>query len=578
VRAVVTAGGTREPVDDVRVLTNLSTGRLGAACANALARAGCQVTLLAAHSLASRPDWLDPRIAVVPFGSTAELHAALLAATQTPPDALLMAAAVADYTPARAAGKLRSQAQTMTLTLTRTPKLLAGLRDRCPDTLLVGFKLLSGVSEETLIETARRQVVDNRLDLCLANDLQDLVGSEHPAWIVPDEGPLVHVQGGKEQTAEALVQAVLARRWPADGPDAWGPLRAVATIHDAQSVQPAAARLLSGVPGLGAVLELPEAIVLPSAPGVVPWTGDPRDASQLTATVARQAWLSGTGAGGFALHLAGGADLVGVTLGAMRFLPTMWRDTVAAWRAALAQAGIPAAGAPLPVFDADRIIGACTRKQTEFGDAWAVWLRPDARGSGHGDRVVAELSAQHRPTWVHDRCGRADWFAERGFQPGARDGEAEVYLPPSMREDLIDAASVCLLDPVRHSVLLGRRLGGPWEGSWAFPGGRSQSPETPLQAGLRVLERETGIALDEAVPLQQHTVVVGAGSSGFRVSCLVIPVIDAPQPEATDAMDAAWVPLRQMEHLRPMTAGTRRVLRHLCAHEPVRRGGGSGLA
>ncbi|MFT4624445.1 MAG: phosphopantothenoylcysteine decarboxylase/phosphopantothenate--cysteine ligase, partial [Myxococcota bacterium] len=97
--AVITAGGTSEPIDDVRVVTNLSTGRFGAQLANALAEAGVRVTLLASHALASHPEWVHPEVDLVPFGAFTDLRRALHAACDDRPDLVLMAAAVSDYAP-----------------------------------------------------------------------------------------------------------------------------------------------------------------------------------------------------------------------------------------------------------------------------------------------------------------------------------------------------------------------------------------------------------------------------------------------------------------------------------------------
>jgi len=209
VRAVVTAGGTSEPIDDARVVTNFSTGRFGAALARALIQRGVDVTLLASRALAAHADWIDPRAQVVPFGSAAELRDALHNALSTPPDLVFMAAAVSDYAPVPFEGKIRSDADELVVRMTRNPKLLPTLRAACPNAVLCGFKLLSRVSSTELVDVARRQIDANNLDLCLANDLAEL-GALHPAWIV-DRSGAVRVDGDKDHTAAALADAALVK-------------------------------------------------------------------------------------------------------------------------------------------------------------------------------------------------------------------------------------------------------------------------------------------------------------------------------------------------------------------------------
>ena len=216
-RALVTAGGTREPIDDVRVVTNLSRGRFGAAIANALVEAGVQVTLLASHDLASHPEWLALGVEVVPFGSFADLEGALRRHTEVAPDLLFMVAAVSDYAPIPAEGKLRSHDEELVIRMRRNPKLLSTLRARCGvGTFLVGFKLLSRVSTGELREVAHRQVRGDRLNLTVANDMARISADEHPVLLVTPEGGARAVRGTKAQVAGELVRFCLRRhrvRW-----------------------------------------------------------------------------------------------------------------------------------------------------------------------------------------------------------------------------------------------------------------------------------------------------------------------------------------------------------------------------
>ena len=181
---IVTAGGTRENIDDVRYIGNFSSGRLGHALAAEYAQAGLSVLLLAPNAAIDRFGLPDGQVEHQPFTSAESLRQAMLARSGA--KIIMHAAAVADYMPERTEGKISSDQEELTLKFKRVPKILPLLRGHFgSETTIVGFKLLSGVSREVLIETATRQIADNKTDFCVANDLQNL---NNPSW-----GRLVHM-------------------------------------------------------------------------------------------------------------------------------------------------------------------------------------------------------------------------------------------------------------------------------------------------------------------------------------------------------------------------------------------------
>ena len=160
-RIVVTAGPTQEPLDPVRYVGNRSSGKMGYAIATAARDRGAQVTLI------SGPVALPP-----PFGvEVVSIHTAaeMLAATReriAGADALIMAAAVADYRPARAAGaKIKKGQGRLVLDLERTADVLGTLREA--PLVKVGF----AAETEKVIEEGNRKLRDKGLDLLVANDV-----------------------------------------------------------------------------------------------------------------------------------------------------------------------------------------------------------------------------------------------------------------------------------------------------------------------------------------------------------------------------------------------------------------------
>lgn len=238
-QVLVTAGGTQNPIDDVRVIGNLSTGNFGCQIALAFLRAGCQVTLL--HSRrALRPDRLELdldqdldeqwRRLCIRAGEWDQLRSRYRGETfetvqsygeqlrnlaeTIEPDVVVLAAAVSDYVPVAVSGKISSKPATLTLQLERTPKYISMVKDWTPDVFLVGFKLLSGASEAELIQAARESLTANRADLVVANDLQSLARGNHTIHLVRTGIP-VETYESADSPAQRLVERII--EWSGKG-------------------------------------------------------------------------------------------------------------------------------------------------------------------------------------------------------------------------------------------------------------------------------------------------------------------------------------------------------------------------
>ncbi|MCF7686855.1 MAG: DNA/pantothenate metabolism flavoprotein [Cephaloticoccus sp.] len=191
-KLLVTAGATREAIDPVRYLSNVSTGETGAALATALAEHGHHVTLLHGAG-AARPSGL---VTTQRFGSAADLQLQLQALLATGDyAAVIMAAAVADYRPAAVAlEKLSSEAETLTLNLVRNAKILPQLRGFSPRPLLViGFKLTVGADEAAREKAVVDQFSSGTVDVVVQNDLVEMqAATEHPfrLFIGRNQAPL----------------------------------------------------------------------------------------------------------------------------------------------------------------------------------------------------------------------------------------------------------------------------------------------------------------------------------------------------------------------------------------------------
>ena len=160
-RIVVTAGGTQEPVDPVRCLTNRSSGKMGYALAEAARDRGAEVVLISAPSSLPKPIGMD----VVNVGTAQEMYEAIKKAV-TKANALIMAAAVADYRPKKVSkSKIkRERASSLALELERTPDIVGEVKGKF---LRVGF----AAESEDLVANAKRKLGEKGLNLIVANDI-----------------------------------------------------------------------------------------------------------------------------------------------------------------------------------------------------------------------------------------------------------------------------------------------------------------------------------------------------------------------------------------------------------------------
>ncbi len=161
-RMVVTAGGTQEPIDPARHISNPSSGKMGYALASAARDRGAKVTLVTAPT--SLPD--PAGVETIHVRTTAEMKTAVAKAV-TKADALIMAAAVANYQPKTAAKtKIKKESTSLTLELVRTPDIITEVRGNF---LRVGF----AAESEDIVANAKKKLQKKRLDLIVANDITD---------------------------------------------------------------------------------------------------------------------------------------------------------------------------------------------------------------------------------------------------------------------------------------------------------------------------------------------------------------------------------------------------------------------
>lgn len=217
-RVVVSAGGTREPLDPVRFLGNRSSGLQGYALARAAVARGAEVTLVAANVTLADP----AGVKVVRVETTAELHAEVVAAASGA-DAVVMAAAPADFRPAGVSGakiKKADDGSAPSIELVQNADILHEIsHDRSrPDAVIVGFAAETGDATGSVLELATAKLARKGCDLLVVNDVSGgaVFGSaDNEAVILAADGEVTDVPRGSKTTVAHAIWDQVARRFGA---------------------------------------------------------------------------------------------------------------------------------------------------------------------------------------------------------------------------------------------------------------------------------------------------------------------------------------------------------------------------
>jgi phosphopantothenoylcysteine decarboxylase/phosphopantothenate--cysteine ligase len=211
-RAVlVTAGGTREPLDPVRFIGNRSSGKQGVAIALAAAARGAEVTLICANLEIDAPN----SVRMQHVGTTAELAEAVKAASASA-DIIIMAAAVADYRPATVADskiKKETQGETLTLDLIKNPDILSEVSaTKRDDQVIVGFAAETETDRTALLKIARAKIARKGCDFLVVNSVGWTTGfatEGNTVTILSSTSDIVgEASGTKSSVADRILDAI----------------------------------------------------------------------------------------------------------------------------------------------------------------------------------------------------------------------------------------------------------------------------------------------------------------------------------------------------------------------------------
>lgn len=220
-KLLITSGGTSEAIDQVRAITNHASGNLGKIIAEQALRIGHEVTLVTTKQ-AIKPE-PQKNLTIIEITNVESLQSTLEPLVKTH-HVLIHSMAVSDYTPVYMTGldevqateditslldkknaesKISSKNDYQVLFLKKTPKVISYVKQWNPTIQLIGFKLLVDVSKEELFAVARQSIERNGADYILANDLTDIKGNQHIAYLVDKTSEV------QAQTKEEIAQLIL---------------------------------------------------------------------------------------------------------------------------------------------------------------------------------------------------------------------------------------------------------------------------------------------------------------------------------------------------------------------------------
>ncbi|TET89162.1 MAG: bifunctional phosphopantothenoylcysteine decarboxylase/phosphopantothenate--cysteine ligase CoaBC [Methanomassiliicoccales archaeon] len=201
-KVTVIAGSTEEPVDDVRILTNRSTGRTGIELALDAYERGAQVELWMGRTTEEIPSFITTKR----FSTSLELVDMV---RKIRSDICIVPAAISDYIPKRAKGKISSTKRQVTVELRRAPKIIEEIRRSRKKITIIGFKLESDISKKALVSKAKERLRTAKLDFIVANDIKSVTPDSNKVIIIDKKGRTKDVDGSKPKIAHEIWSAVL---------------------------------------------------------------------------------------------------------------------------------------------------------------------------------------------------------------------------------------------------------------------------------------------------------------------------------------------------------------------------------
>ena len=199
-------GGTYEPIDSVRGITNKSSGKMGLELAKEAYIRGADLTLVVANVTVDIPSVFD----VIHVETSSEMNDAILSLISDY-DVFISVAAVSDFEFGRKSDKKIDSSTSLSLNLKPTTKIIRQIKKINPEIFLVGFKAEFNISRDDIINCAKKQIADAGTDLVIANDISKegcSFGSDSNEVLIVDENVLSVPLASKREIAKTILDVI----------------------------------------------------------------------------------------------------------------------------------------------------------------------------------------------------------------------------------------------------------------------------------------------------------------------------------------------------------------------------------
>ncbi|MDP7265517.1 MAG: bifunctional phosphopantothenoylcysteine decarboxylase/phosphopantothenate--cysteine ligase CoaBC [Candidatus Thermoplasmatota archaeon] len=204
-KILIIAGSTAEPMDDIRMITNRSSGKTGVALAVNAFRRGGEVELWYGRAKVEAPYFIKTR----DFESVDNLMGLVDYSNLYRFDIIINCAAISDFTMKKQKGKIKSRTDKLVIELSPTPKVIELIKKNAPESYIVAFKLESGLPEKELIDNANRRLNELDIDMIIANDLEEVRGDKGRVHIIKRDGKVQSIEGRKTDNANQIFNEIL---------------------------------------------------------------------------------------------------------------------------------------------------------------------------------------------------------------------------------------------------------------------------------------------------------------------------------------------------------------------------------